>query len=179
MATFASRGLAALFAVALAASPALPGSPALAGDVKAGDLMLENPFSRATPPMARTGAGYLTIRNHGAESDRLVAVSCDCADASEVHEMTMENNVMRMRELPDGLPIPAGGTAELKPGGYHLMFIGLKAPFVEGETVEATLTFEKAGSVDVIFDVGPLGGMKKGQGMKGHGQMDHGGHKSN
>ena len=177
MAKHASRGLAALTAAALAALT----SPALAGDAKVGDLMLENPYSRATPATARTGAGYLTIRNHGAEDDRLLAVSCDCASASEVHEMKMDGNVMRMREMPDGLPIPAGGMAELKPGGFHLMFIGLKAPLVEGETVEATLTFEKAGTVDVTFEIGPIGGMKKGHGhgTKGHGQMNHGSHKSN
>jgi copper(I)-binding protein len=168
MANRASRGLAALFAAALAASPAF------AHDTKIGDLMLEHPHSRATPSTARTGAGYLTIRNHGQEADRLVAVACDCAETSEIHEMTMENNVMRMRELADGLPIPAGGSAELKPGGYHLMFIGLKAPFTEGEMVKATLTFEKAGSVDVMFAIGPLGGMKKGHDMKGSGHQGHG-----
>ncbi len=172
MANRASRGLAAIFAAALAATPAF------AHDTEIGDLMLENPHSRATPSTARTGVGYLTIRNNGAEADRLVAVACDCAEASEIHTMTMENNVMRMRELPDGLEIPAGGMIELKPGGLHLMFIGLKAPFAEGETVEASLTFEKAGSADVIFAIGPLGGMGKGHGMKGHGsghgQQGHG-----
>lgn len=172
MSKFAQRGLAALFAAALAASPAL------ANDVKIGDLVLEHPSSRATPPAARTGAGYLTIRNHGAEADRLVAVSCDCAEASEIHEMTMENNVMRMRQLAGGLAIPAGGSAELKPGGYHLMFIGLKAPFVEGEMVKATLTFEKAGQADAMFKVGPLGGMA-GHGAMKPGQTNHSGHKSN
>lgn len=173
MAKLASRGLAALFAIALTASPAL------AHEVKIGDLTLEHAYSRATPPMARTGAGYVTIHNNGQSGDRLVSLSCACAEASEIHEMTMENNIMRMRQLPDGLTIPAGGSVELKPGGYHLMFIGLKAPFVEGDTVEATLTFEKAGSVETMFQIGPLGGMKKGHGMKGDGQMKHGGHKSN
>ena len=167
MAHHASRGLAALFAAALAATPAL------AHDTKIGDLVLEHPHSRATPSTARTGAGYLTIHNHGGTADRLVAVSCDCAEASEIHEMKMDGNVMRMRQLPDGLAIPVGGSAVLKPGGYHLMFIGLKAPFKEGEKVKATLTFEKAGEADVMFDVGPLGGMKN------HGKMNHGGHKAN
>lgn len=171
----ANRLAAAVFALAATAAFS---APSLAGDAKVGDLTLENPFSRATPATARAGAGFLTIRNHGAAPDRLVAVSCDCAEASEIHEMAMDGNVMRMRELPDGLPIPAGGAAELKPGGYHLMFIGLKAPFEEGQSVKATLTFEKAGSVDVMFDVGPLGAMKghgagHGGGM-GHGNMGHG-----
>ncbi len=172
MAIFASRGLAALFAIALATNPTL------AHDAKVGDLVLEHPFSHATPSTARTGAGYLTIRNTGQETDRLVAVSCDCAEASEIHEMTMDNHVMRMRQLPDGLAIPAGGMVELKPGGYHLMFIGLKAPFVEGEMVKATLTFEKAGSVQTMFKIGPLGGRKTDHGIKS-GTMNHDGHKSN
>lgn len=178
MAKSASRGranylAAALFAVAATAALSLP---AWAGDAKVGSLTLENPFSRATPPMARTGAGYLTIRNDGTEADRLVAVSCDCAEVSEIHEMKMDGNVMRMRQLPDGLEIPAGDVAELKPGGYHLMFIGLQAPFEEGQSVKATLTFEKAGSIDVTFDVNPLGAMKGhgGHGMKGQGHQGHG-----
>jgi len=180
MAKSASRGpatrlVAALFAVAATTALSVP---AWAGDAKVGGLTLENAFSRATPATARVGAGFLTIRNHGSAPDRLIAVSCNCAEASEIHEMKMEDNVMRMREMPDGLPIPAGGAAELKPGGYHLMFIGLKAPFEEGQSVKATLTFEKAGTVDVMFDVGPLGAMKghgggHGSGM-GHGNMGHG-----
>ena len=85
---------------------------------------------------------------------------------------------MRMRELADGLPIPAGGSAELKPRGHHLMFIGLKAPFKEGETVKATLTFEKAGSADIMFAIGPLGGMGKGGSMTGHGHGQPNEHKS-
>lgn len=167
MAHHAYRGLAALFAATLTATPAL------ASDVKIGDLMLEHPYSRATPPKALTGAGYVTIHNHGSTTDRLIAVSCDCAAASEVHEMKMDGNVMRMRELTDGLPIPANGMVELKPGGYHLMFIGLKDPLKEGEVVEATLTFEKAGSVDVEFAIGRIGQMK---GRHGHGDHSHGDH---
>lgn len=175
MANFACRGLAALFAVAtVAAVVATPVfAPALAHEAKIGDLVLDHPYSRATPPNARTGAGYTTIHNNGTEDDRLVSVACDCAEAAEIHEMKMDGNVMRMRQLPDGLPIPAGGSVELKPGGYHLMFVGLKAPFKQGEMVKATLTFEKAGSVDAMFEVEPLGS------TKGHEQMHHGEHKAN
>ncbi len=180
MANSASRGLAALFAVATAATIAVAPAfvPAFADEAKIGDLVLDHPYSRATPPNARTGAGYTTIHNNGAQNDRLVSVSCDCAEAAEIHEMKMDGNVMRMRQLPDGLPIPAGSTVVLEPGSYHLMFIGLNAPFKQGDTVEATLTFEKAGSVDALFEVKPLGGIK-GDGMKGHDQMKHGEHKSN
>lgn len=142
--------------LAVAATLALSALPAQAEDATLGDLVLEHPFSKATPPMARVGAGYLTIHNHGTTPDRLVSVACDCAEASEIHQMRMDGNVMKMQQLTDGLAIPAGGSAELKPGGYHLMFIGLKHGFVEGESFAATLTFEKAGSVTVPFAIGPL-----------------------
>ncbi|MCA8926892.1 MAG: copper chaperone PCu(A)C [Alphaproteobacteria bacterium] len=164
MTTFAFPGRAA--ALALAAALSLSALPAFAHDFKVGDLIIDHPFSRATPPMARVGAGYLTITNTGATTDRLVSVACDCAKAAEIHEMKMDGNVMKMQQLPDGVAIPAGGSAALAPGGNHLMFIGLKHGFVEGETFQATLTFEKAGPVTVEFAIGPL------RPMKGHG-MPH------
>ena len=139
-----------------------------AGPVILGDLTLDGGFSRATPPGAPVAGGFLTIANGGAE-DRLVAASADFAGRTEIHEMAMEGEVMRMRELPEGLPIPAGGTVELKPGGYHLMFMELKQPLVEGETVNVTLSFEKAGEVSLPLAVGPRNaGAQKGDGHGGH-----------
>ncbi|MFT3689098.1 copper chaperone PCu(A)C [Paenirhodobacter sp.] len=130
-------------------------SPALLAHeapVTAGDLTLSGAFTRATRPGAPVAGGFLTIRNAGAE-DRLTGGSAPFAAEVQVHEMAMEGDVMKMRALPDGLPVPAGQEIALKPGGHHLMFIGLKAPLVEGETVPVTLTFAKAGAVTVPLKV--------------------------
>ncbi len=134
----------------------------------AGDLMLKAPFARATLPNQPVAGAFLTITNTSAEDDVLVAVSSPIAERGEVHEMAMDGDTMRMRELADGLVIPAGETVELKPGGFHLMFMKLNQPLVEGEMIEATLEFEKAGSVTVPFNI-------MGKGAK---SMDHSGHGS-
>ncbi|MDF3854118.1 DUF1775 domain-containing protein [Paracoccus pantotrophus] len=141
---------------------------AAGGPVVLGDLALSGGFSRATPPGAPVAGGFLTIAN-GGDEDRLVAAHADFAGRTEIHEMAMEGEVMRMRELPDGLAIPAGATVELKPGGYHLMFMELKQPLVEGEMVNVTLSFEKAGEVSLPLAVGPRNaGAQKGGGHGGH-----------
>lgn len=146
-------------------------APATAqGAVTLGDLTLRGAFSRATPPGAPVAGGFLTIDNAGA-ADRLVTARTDLAGRTEIHEMAMEGEVMRMRALPEGLPIPADGTVELKPGGYHLMFMELKQPLVEGETVDVTLTFEKAGEVSLPLAIGPRNAaavMHEGGGHEGH-----------
>jgi periplasmic copper chaperone A len=129
----------------------------LARDYTQGSIVISDPWSRATPPSAMSGAGYLTLTNKGSEPDRLIAASSPAAGRVEVHEMTMNGNVMRMRELEKGLEIPAGATVKLAPGGYHLMMTGLKGPFTKGARVPVTLTFEKAGSIDVEFGVEALG----------------------
>lgn len=136
-------------AVVLAAA-----APALAKDVKAGPLRIENPWARPTPPGAPTGGAYMTIVNTGAQADRLVGGASPVAARLEVHEMSMDGGVMRMRKL-DGLTIPPGASVALKPGGHHVMLIGLKRPLKIGETVPATLRFEKAGEVAVEFTVQP------------------------
>lgn len=167
MQRFIGLGLAGAILLGLA-------QPAMAHDYKVGDLTLKHPFSRETPKGARVGAGYLVIQNDGDAADRLVSVACECAEISEIHEMKMDDGIMRMRALPDGLVIPPGQSAELKPGGNHLMFIQLNDPFEAEEKVKATLTFERAGSVDVVFQVEPL---RKPKGAKGHdGHGDHKGH---
>jgi len=139
------------------------------GAIKLGDLTLSNGFSRATPPGAPVAGGFVTIANAGA-GDRLISASVDFAGRAEIHEMAMEGEVMRMRQLPEGLTIPAGETVELKPGGYHLMFMELKQPLVEGETVNVTLKFEKAGEVTLPLRVGPrnAGTEDKGNAHHGH-----------
>lgn len=139
----------------------------VAAPVTLGDLTLEGGFTRATPPGAQVGGGFVTITNGGDADDRLVSASSPVAGHVEIHEMAMEGDVMRMRELPDGLPIPAGEAVELKPGGYHLMFMELKKPLVEGETVPVTLVFEKSGEVQLDLPVGPM------KGGKGAGHASH------
>ncbi len=132
-----------------------------------GDLMLKGLFSRATLPNQPVAGAFLTITNMGSEDDVLIGVSTPVAAKGEVHEMAMEGETMKMRELADGLVIPAGQTVELKPGGYHLMFMKLNEPLVEGEMVEATLEFQNAGTVTVPFSI--LGKGAKSMGHGGHG----------
>ena len=150
-------------ALALATSAA----PALAQEFKAGDIVIEKPWARATPKGAEVGSGYLTIQNRGATPDRLTGGRADFARV-EVHQMSSENGVSKMRELKDGLAIPAHGSVGLSPGSYHLMFTHLAHPLTKGETVKATLNFEHAGPVEVEFKVAGVGAAGTG-GMKGMG----------
>ncbi|MFZ1814014.1 MAG: copper chaperone PCu(A)C [Rhizobiaceae bacterium] len=127
---------------------------AYANDIKVGDLELMKPVARATAPGAPVSGGYMTIRNNGAQADRLIGGSSDFAGKIEIHEMTMEGEVMKMREVEGGLEIPAGGEVVLKPGGYHIMFMKLGEQLAEGEVRKVRLVFQKAGEVDVNFAVG-------------------------
>ena len=126
--------------------------------IKAGALQIEARWLRATPGGAKVGAGYLRITNTGSEADRLTGASMPLAARGEVHEMTMQNGVMHMAAVAGGVAIPPGKTVELKPGGFHLMFLALKGALKQGQTLGVTLTFEKAGSVTVPFPVQGLGG---------------------
>src|SRR5579863_9612519 len=158
-----SRSLAwaALFAVLFAVS-------ARAEDVKAGDLVISQAWSRATPGGAKVGGGYLTIENKGTTPDRLIGGSADNAATVQVHEMSMNNGVMTMRPVDGGLAIEPGKTVKLAPGGFHLMLLDLKGPLKQGDKLPITLEFAKAGKVSVMFDVGSIGAM----GPAGAGQMD-------
>ncbi len=155
----------------LALALALSAAPALAQEFKAGDIVIEKPWARATPKGAEVGAGYLTILNKGAAPDRLTGGAADFATV-EIHEATSEGGVSQMRELTGGLDIPAHGSVGFAPGGYHLMFTYLAHPLNKGDSVKATLNFEHAGSIDVEFKVigvgASSGGMKGGSmgGMK-------------
>src|SRR5947209_3499926 len=139
--------------------------------VKAGALQIEMPWLRATPGGAKVAAGYLRVTNTGSEPDRLLSASMPLAGRGEVHEMSMQGGVMRMRQLAQGLIIEPGKSVELKPGGYHLMFLDMKGALKPGESVPVTLTFEKAGTVTVTFPVGAVGGaapMPGNMGNMGH-----------
>ena len=122
-------------------------------------VQIENAWTRATPPGAKTAVGYLVIRNASATPDRLVGGSSAAAARVETHITLKDGDVMRMRQVK-GYDIPAQGSFELKPGGAHLMFVDIKQPFKEGERIAATLKFEKAGEVRVEFHVGRLGAHK-------------------
>jgi copper(I)-binding protein len=150
-------------------------TPVRAEEVKAGDLVITQAWSRATPNGAKIGGGYLTIENKGSAADRLIGGSGDIAGKVEVHEMAVDNGVMKMRPLDKGLTIEPGKTIKLAPGGYHLMMFDLKGPLKQGDKLPITLEFEKAGKVQVSLDVegvgaqgptaSPSSGSKKG--MKG------------
>lgn len=128
--------------------------PLWAHDFKAADLDIDHPWSREVPEGARVAAGYVVIKNHGATADRLLSVSSEISGKSEIHEMAVNaEGVMTMRPVPAGVEIPAGGEFALKPGGFHLMFMELKKRPKAGETFPGALTFEKAGKVNVEFEV--------------------------
>jgi copper(I)-binding protein len=165
--------MARFLSIVLAAFLSLATPPALAQQFKAGDITIDKPWSRATPKGAAVAVGYFVVHNHGAAPDKLTGGSADFADSVSVHEMSMDNGIMRMRELPGGLDIPANGEVKLAPNGYHVMFTGLKRQLKKGETVKVDLTFEHAGTVPVAFQVGgvgdsgPAGGVKPDDPMKG------------
>jgi copper(I)-binding protein len=127
--------------------------PADAGAAKAGDLDLSGGYVKAMLPGQPVGGGYLTIRNAGSSGDTLVSVSSTAAAAVELHEMTMKDGIMRMREVKGGIPIAAGATVSLSPDTLHMMFKQVKAPFKQGGTVAVTLQFEKAGKVDMTLPI--------------------------
>ena len=132
-------------------------APALADEIKAGDLVITQAWSRATPGGAKVAGGYLTIQNKGSAADRLIGGSADVADKVQVHEMATTNGVMTMRRLDKGLSIEPGKTVKFAPGGYHLMLLDLKSPLKQGDQVPVTLEFEKAGKVMLTFDVQGVG----------------------
>lgn len=167
------------YAVAFAA---LLAAPLRAEEVKAGDLVITQAWSRATPGGAKVAGGYLTIENKGSAADRLIGGAVDVAARVEVHEMSMKDGVMIMRQLDKGLAIEPGKTVKLAPGGYHLMLMDLKSPLKQGDKLPVTLEFEKAGKVKLSLDVQGVGaqapagaGHSGGHDMKG--MPDHSGMK--
>jgi periplasmic copper chaperone A len=156
-----------LFTWALAL--ALSAAPALAQEFKAGDIVVQKPWARATPKGAEVGSGYLAIQNKGATPDRLTGGTADFGTV-EIHQMSSENGVSQMRELKDGVNIPANGSVAFSPGGYHLMFTHLTHPLTKGESIKATLNFEHAGAIEVEFSVMGIGATATGD-MKGMGGM--------
>ncbi len=153
---------------AAAALAALSTLSALAHGARVGALEIHHPHAMATLPGAPVAGGFMTIVNTGKEADRLIAASSPAAGEMQIHEMAMEGDVMKMRQLPNGIEIPPGATVELKKGGLHVMFMQLKQGFREGDRVKATLVFEKAGPVDVEFAVDAAGARAE-EGHHAHG----------
>jgi hypothetical protein len=147
-------------------------TPALAEEVKAGDLVITQAWSRATPGGAKVAGGYLTIENKGSAPDRLIGGSTDVADKVQVHEMATNNGVMTMRPLDKGLTIEPGKTVKLAPGGLHLMMLDLKSPLKQGDKLPVTLEFERAGKVKLSFDVQGVGAQGPAGAGNSGGHMD-------
>jgi copper(I)-binding protein len=139
--------------IAVAAALAFLGSAPTA----AHDVAVSQAWSRATPKGAKVAGGYLTIENHGARPDRLLSAWSTAAAKVEIHQMALQDGIMTMRPLDGGLAIPPDGTVTLVPGGDHIMFIGLTAPFEEGQRIPVLLNFERSGQTEASFEVGPVG----------------------
>lgn len=158
--------LAALLACAL---------PSFAQDYKAGDLLIENPWSRELPPNAPAGAAYFTLHNQGTAADRLIGASTPRAQKSELHTHVHQNGLMKMQQVP-AVEIPAKGDAVFQPGGNHVMLFGLSKPLTAGEQFPLTLEFEKAGKIEVQVTVQSADGHGMSHGMGHQMPMDHANH---
>jgi periplasmic copper chaperone A len=132
-------------------------STAQARDYNVGSIDIADPWSRATPKGASVAVGYMKITNKGTTADRLISGASEIAPTFEVHEMSMDKGVAKMRPVKGGLEIKPGETVELKPGSFHVMFVGLKKPLTAGEHINATLVFEKAGAITIEYDVLAMG----------------------
>ena len=142
------------FTIATALSLAVLAGPALADHVtKVGDISIEHPWSRKSPMGADVAAGFMVITNTGKTDDKLISGTAEIAHMVQIHDMKMDGDVMKMFEIPGGLVIPAGGSVELKPKSKHIMFMHvMKQPDV-GATFKGSLTFEKAGTIEIVYDV--------------------------
>lgn len=151
-------------------------SPATAEDYRVGNLQISQPWARGTPGSARTAAAYMSISIHGDRTDRLVSVSTPVSRTAQLHAHLMENDVMKMRRVA-AIEIHSGEPSVLRPGGTHVMLMGLKRPLKEGDAFPMTLTFERAGDVQVMVAVRKMGSMGPHERWRhdgGHGGMKHG-----
>jgi hypothetical protein len=143
---------------------------AFAHQFSQGDISIGHPWSRFTPTATPVAGAYLTVTNSGSQPDRLTGGSTPIADRIEVHQMTMDDGIARMRPLPDGVEIAAGASVELAPGGIHLMLIKPNQQLIEGSSFKATLEFARAGTVEIEFVVQRNPTVETGSGN------EHGGH---
>ena len=147
--------------------------PVMAHEYRAGDIEVVHPFAPPTPPGAPMAAGYLEIINHGTQDERLLGGKVNFAHELQLHETTVEGDVSRMRQITDGLVIPAGSTVKFQPMGKHLMFTELAEPLVDGDRKAATLSFEHAGELEVEFAIEHADAESMDHGNMDHGEMDH------
>src|SRR5690606_19487509 len=142
------------------------------GAVRAGDLVIEGVWARATPGSAMTGAAYMTLSNQGSEPDQLVTAATPAAERAELHTHLAEDGVMKMRPV-DAIEVAPGERTVLAPGGLHVMLFDLKVPLKEGDRFPLTLTFQKAGTATVEVAVQPLGASGPGHGGAAHQDHEH------
>jgi len=142
------------FCIALAWLPVA----ALAHQYQLKSLSIDHPFTRATPPGAKSGGAFFVVQNASPTSDKLIGAASPAAGSAEIHQMAMDGGMMKMRAVT-AVDIPSGGKLELKPGGYHLMLLDLKQPLKVGDKVPLTLTFQNAGTILVSVEVEAMGSM--------------------
>jgi hypothetical protein len=162
------------FRLILPAIVIMTAGSALAHGYKVGSLSIQHPWSRETAVGQKVGGGFMVITNAGKAEDKLVSASTPVAAEVQLHTMTMDGGVMRMRQVEGGIVVPAKGKLELKPGSFHVMFMGLKRPLAKGERFPVTLRFQKAGTIKVDFAVQPVG--STGPVEAAAGKSDHAGH---
>ncbi|MFO1502740.1 MAG: copper chaperone PCu(A)C [Steroidobacteraceae bacterium] len=143
-------------ALAMLAAAVFTNATAAPGAASPETLRIDAPWARETAAGQRDGGGFMNIINDGNTADRLVSAASPASAAVQIHAVQMEQGMMRMRELPDGVPVPAAGRVELKPGSLHIMFIGLNHPLKAGDRVPVTLKFRAAGEKKVMFEVRSL-----------------------
>ncbi len=154
-----SRGFAAIIVLALAQ---LAAANSQAKDFDVGSIHISQPWARATPKGASSGAAYMTITNNGKTPDRVACVSSDASAQCQIHTMTMDNGVMMMRPVEGGLEIKPGETVTLRPSSFHVMLVNLKHPLEAGNTLTATLKFDNAGTIDVQYPIAAIGAAAPG-----------------
>jgi copper(I)-binding protein len=154
-----SSAFAVIFALVLTQ---LAAANAQAKDFDVGSIHISQPWARATPKGASSGAAYMTITNNGKTPDRVACVSSDASAQCQIHTMTMDNGVMMMRPVEGGLEIKPGETVTLRPSSFHVMLVNLKHPLEAGNTLTATLKFDSAGTIDVQYPIAAIGAAAPG-----------------
>jgi periplasmic copper chaperone A len=148
---------------------------ARAADYDVGSIHISQPWARATPKGATSAAAYMTVTNNGKTPDRVNCVSSDASAECQIHSMTMDNGVMVMRPVEGGLEIKPGETVTLKPGGFHMMLLNLKHSLEQGNSLQATLKFDSAGTVQVDYPIAAIGAAAPGVPAGGGSMMQGGG----
>ena len=141
----------------IAALACLAATASVAHGYKTGSLSIKHPWSRETSAGQSVGGGFMVVTNTSAKPDKLLSATTTIAKEVQLHTMSMDGGIMRMRQVSGGIDVPAKGTLELKPGGYHLMFMGLKRPLKKDERFPVTLKFQNAGTLKVLFAVQTVG----------------------